>query len=59
VTNVCGIKPSHVAEAGDLVSEKRYQLKGFPYLETVRFDYYWNPLCTKPTWRVKLFVILL
>ena len=38
--NVCGIKTSHVTEAGDFVSEMRYQLKGFPYLETVRFDYY-------------------
>jgi len=59
VTNVCGIKTSHVTEAGDLFSEMRYQLKGFPYLETVLFDYYWNPLHTKPTRRVKLFVILL
>ena len=38
MTNVCGIKASHVTEAGDFVSEMRYQLKGFPYLETVRFD---------------------
>jgi len=59
VTNVCGIKASHVTVAWDLVSEMRYQLKGFPYLGTVRFDYYWNTLCTKPTLRVKLFVILL
>lgn len=54
----CGIKTSHVTGAWDIVGEMRYQLKGFPYLETVRFDYYWNPLRTKPTWRVKLFVIL-
>ena len=55
---LCGIKTSHVAEAWDLVREMCYQLKGFPYLKTVRFDYYRNPLRTKPTWRVKLFVIL-
>ena len=55
---LCGIKTSHVAETWDLVREMCYQLKGFPYLKTVRFDYYRNPLRTKPTWRVKLFVIL-